>query len=184
MGTAAKKSIFPRNTKTYDQHRFLFSSSSPSFSRIEGAYKLTHRLQDREIAHQTSLVLGFSIDELNDSKNWPVVILQGYYFQPTVITGLGETSRCVTEEIFGPVVTISPFTDESDVIHKANAVTYGLCAAVWSKDVSRCLRVSRALKVISTTMILDSWTHRLRMWILDRPTALLREHQLLICDQK
>ena len=74
---------------------------------------------------------------------------KGYYFQPTVITGLPETSVCVKDEIFGPVVTISTFKEEAEVVDKANAATYGLCAAIWSKDVSRCLRVSRALQVLS-----------------------------------
>ncbi|CAG0918589.1 unnamed protein product [Notodromas monacha] len=97
---------------------------------------------------------GHGVDELVLPEGYE----NGYYVQPTVISGLDETSSCITEEIFGPVVTVSKFTDEADAISKANAVEYGLCASVWSKNVSTCMRMSRALKV--GTVWVNCWMVR------------------------
>lgn len=70
----------------------------------------------------------------------------GYYIQPTVIEGLNQSCRTNQEEIFGPVVTIESFTDEADVIAKANATKYGLSATIWTQDVSKAHRVSRSIE--------------------------------------
>ncbi|MFO1533270.1 MAG: aldehyde dehydrogenase [Thermoplasmatota archaeon] len=70
----------------------------------------------------------------------------GAYLEPTVITGLGQSSRCVQEEIFGPVVTIQPFADEAEAVALANGVKYGLAASVWSRDVAKAQRVAEALE--------------------------------------
>jgi betaine-aldehyde dehydrogenase len=54
--------------------------------------------------------------------------------------------RAVTEEIFGPVVTVLPFADEADAIALANDTVYGLSGSIWTKDLSRAVRVSRAVE--------------------------------------
>ncbi|MEB3022315.1 aldehyde dehydrogenase family protein [[Mycobacterium] crassicus] len=69
----------------------------------------------------------------------------GYWFPPTVLTP-GRTDRCVTEEIFGPVVTVLPFDDEADAVALANDTVYGLSGSIWTDDLSRALRVSRAVE--------------------------------------
>jgi acyl-CoA reductase-like NAD-dependent aldehyde dehydrogenase len=69
----------------------------------------------------------------------------GYWFPPTVLTP-GRTDRTATEEIFGPVVTVLPFDDEADAISLANATEYGLSGSIWTRDVGRALRVSRAVE--------------------------------------
>jgi acyl-CoA reductase-like NAD-dependent aldehyde dehydrogenase len=69
----------------------------------------------------------------------------GYWFAPTVLTPT-RTDRTVTEEIFGPVVTVLPFEDEADAIALANATSYGLSGSIWTENVSRALRVSRAVE--------------------------------------
>ncbi|MHA3022541.1 aldehyde dehydrogenase family protein [Mycobacterium sp. BMJ-28] len=69
----------------------------------------------------------------------------GYWFAPTVLTP-GRTDRTVTEEIFGPVVTVLPFEDEADAVALANATAYGLSGSIWTDNVSRALRVSRAVE--------------------------------------
>ncbi|XP_030830254.1 2-aminomuconic semialdehyde dehydrogenase [Strongylocentrotus purpuratus] len=81
-----------------------------------------------------------------DEMHIPLKNKNGYYMAPTVITGLGPHSRCMQEEIFGPVVCIAPFTTEEDAIEKANCVKYGLAACVWTKDVGRTHRVSQKLQ--------------------------------------
>jgi len=71
---------------------------------------------------------------------------KGYFVQPTLFTGASQSMRIAKEEIFGPVLTVIPFTDEADAIAKANDVVYGLAAYLWTSDVSRALRVSDALE--------------------------------------
>lgn len=70
---------------------------------------------------------------------------RGFWFPPTVLTP-DRTDRCVTEEIFGPVVTVLPFDDEHDAITLANDTSYGLSGSIWTDDLSRALRVSRAVE--------------------------------------
>ncbi|CAJ1500345.1 aldehyde dehydrogenase family protein [[Mycobacterium] kokjensenii] len=69
----------------------------------------------------------------------------GFWFPPTVLTPERD-ARCVTEEIFGPVVTVLRFDDESDAIALANDTAYGLSGSIWTNDLSRALRVSRAVE--------------------------------------
>ena len=70
----------------------------------------------------------------------------GYFVQPTVFDGVSNDMRIAREEIFGPVLSIIPFRDEDDAVFKGNDTTYGLSAAVWTRDVSRAHKVVRALK--------------------------------------
>ncbi|MBJ7462195.1 MAG: aldehyde dehydrogenase [Mycolicibacterium sp.] len=69
----------------------------------------------------------------------------GFWFPPTVLTPQ-RTDRTVTEEIFGPVVTVLAFEDEADAISLANDTSYGLSGSIWTENVSRALRVSRAVE--------------------------------------
>jgi betaine-aldehyde dehydrogenase len=69
----------------------------------------------------------------------------GYWFPPTVLTP-GRTDRTVTEEIFGPVVVVLPFEDEADAIALANDTEYGLSGSIWTENLSRALRVCRAVE--------------------------------------
>jgi acyl-CoA reductase-like NAD-dependent aldehyde dehydrogenase len=69
----------------------------------------------------------------------------GYWFPPTVLTP-PRADRTVREEIFGPVVTVLPFDDEADAIAVANDSPYGLSGSIWTDNLSRALRVSRAVE--------------------------------------
>jgi len=69
----------------------------------------------------------------------------GFWFPPTVLTP-GREDRTVTEEIFGPVVVVLPFEDEADAIALANNSEYGLSGSIWTDNLSRAMRVSRAVE--------------------------------------
>ena len=70
----------------------------------------------------------------------------GYFIEPTVITGLSMGCRVNQEEIFGPVVTVTPFGDEAEAVALANQSGYGLAASVWSSDLTRAHRVADAIE--------------------------------------
>jgi acyl-CoA reductase-like NAD-dependent aldehyde dehydrogenase len=70
----------------------------------------------------------------------------GYWFAPTVLTPASRTDRTVTEEIFGPIVSVLPFDDEADAIALANASIYGLSGSIWTRDVGRAIRVARGIE--------------------------------------
>lgn len=70
----------------------------------------------------------------------------GYFLEPTIITGLSHQCRTNQEEIFGPVVTIMPFKEEQEVLDYANSTAYGLSATIWTENLKRAHRVAHQLK--------------------------------------
>jgi len=69
----------------------------------------------------------------------------GWFFEPTLIENLPNHAATNQEEIFGPILSLIPFTDEEEGVQLANATSYGLAASIWSQDVSRCHRVAEAM---------------------------------------
>jgi phenylacetaldehyde dehydrogenase len=85
---------------------------------------------------------------------------KGYFVKPTVLVNTNEKMKVVREEIFGPVVTVMPFSDVDDLIAKANNTPYGLAAAVWTRDIKKAHRTAAALRAgtvwINCYGVLDS----------------------------
>lgn len=71
---------------------------------------------------------------------------RGYFYPPTVITGAAQNDEIIQKEIFGPVLTLQTFREESEALDLANGVPYGLTASVWTQDINRAIRVSNQLR--------------------------------------
>ena len=83
---------------------------------------------------------------------------KGFFIEPTVITDLGCYCRTTQEEIFGPVVTITPFDSEDEAVRFANATRYGLSASLWTRDLQRAHRV--AARLDAGTIWINCWLLR------------------------
>lgn len=83
-----------------------------------------------------TFVTGGGVPSFGDERD------NGFYVQPTILTGLPETARCVKEEIFGPVCHVAPFDSEEEAVAMANDTKYGLAASIWTSYLSRAHRVA------------------------------------------
>ena len=82
------------------------------------------------------VVTGGGVPRFGDARD------QGCYVEPTVLTGLKESARCVQEEIFGPVCHVARFDTEDEAVAKANDTRYGLAASIWTTNLARAHRVA------------------------------------------
>lgn len=137
--------------KIYDQFTEALASSAASLKQGPGL-DTDSRIGPLVSQEQFERVLGY-IDigkkegvQVKAGGEWNKELGKGYFVKPTVLTNVNNSMRVAQEEIFGPVVAAIPFKDEADVIRQANQTIYGLSAGVWTTDVSKAHRLSRALR--------------------------------------
>ena len=76
----------------------------------------------------------------------PKGLENGWYISPTVIENLKHDCRCNMEEIFGPVVTLTPFDTEDEALEMANSTNYGLASTIWTENLTKAHRVAASIE--------------------------------------
>jgi betaine-aldehyde dehydrogenase len=99
--------------------------------------------RDRVVSYQQ---IGRSEAKVAVGGGTPKQHAKGWYVEPTIFYDVDNNARIAQEEIFGPVMSVIPFTDEADAIRIANATPYGLAAAVWTRDIFKAFRVVKQLE--------------------------------------
>lgn len=129
--------------KIFDDFMAHFERAVKSF-RVEDPNLATSEMGPLISKKQFDSVSSYLDEKIAFTGNAPTG--SGYWMAPHVILPNTTQSRSWKEEIFGPVVSVLPFDDESDAIDKANETEYGLSGSIWTRDLGRALRVSRSIE--------------------------------------
>ena len=154
------------DTKIYDEFMSLFINEVTAMkignpteqdTDIGSVISLEHMekvLSYIELAKQE----GGKIVSGGERLNLPEPNSNGAFIAPTVVTKLSIDSRCATEEIFGPVASVHPFTGDDEAVKMANKTEYGLAGSIWTSDLTRGRSVAK--RVESGILWVNTWLHR------------------------
>lgn len=141
-----ERSIFDRFVSAMKQKAESYRAGWPTDQTTNFGPLISRDHRDKVLSYYSlareegaTIVTGGGIPEFGDARD------NGSYIQPTILTGLPESARCVKEEIFGPVCHIAPFDSEDEAVAKANDTKYGLAASIWTSNLSRGHRVARRM---------------------------------------
>ena len=135
--------------------------SKPHFEKILSYIELAKTEGGKILCGGKSVDLSnetYSLDEQHPKSKIKNQKLKGYFIEPTIIENLAHDCRTNQEEIFGPVVSITPFDTEEEVLKYANSVEYGLSATIWTENLSRAHRVAE--KIESGIVWINCWLLR------------------------
>ncbi|MFJ4321351.1 aldehyde dehydrogenase family protein [Streptomyces lavendulae] len=120
---------------------------APTIESIAVGDPLDEKTQMGPLISRTQLerVRGYVTDDLTTLRG-KAPEGPGFWYPPTLVTGVAPTAPVAVEEVFGPVAVVLPFEDEEDAVRLANATEYGLSGSLWTRDLGRALRVSRAVQ--------------------------------------
>ncbi len=139
-------------TKVSEQVRDMKWGDPTTGDELEMGSLISHAQVDRVAGMVDRARAGAEVVVGGSSPDRP-----GSYYAPTVIAAPDQRSEIVQDEVFGPVVTIQRFVDEETAVAWANDVRFGLAASVWTRDIGRALRVSKAIQ-FGTVWINDHFT--------------------------
>lgn len=143
-----ERSIFDRFVAALKRKALALTPGLPHDAKTTMGPLISRKHRDKVLSYYqlareegATVVTGGGVPEFGDERD------QGAYVQPTILTGLPESARCIREEIFGPVCHIAPFDTEEQAIAMANNSDYGLAAAIWTTNLSRAHRVAERMDV-------------------------------------
>jgi aminomuconate-semialdehyde/2-hydroxymuconate-6-semialdehyde dehydrogenase len=142
-----ERSIFPQVVDALARKAETLNPSWPTDERSNFGPLISAQHRDKVLSYYklareegATVVIGGGVTQFGDARD------NGCYVQPTILTGLKETDRCVKEEIFGPVCHVTPFDGEEEAIALANDTEYGLAASVWTSNLQRAHRIAPQMK--------------------------------------
>ena len=142
-----ERTIFPEVVDALVRKAENLNASYPTDERSNFGPLISSQHRDKVVSYYklarqegATLITGGEVPKFGDCRD------NGWYVQPTILTGLSESARCVKEEIFGPVCHVAPFDSEEEAIALANNTDYGLAASVWTSNLQRGHRVAPQLK--------------------------------------
>jgi aminomuconate-semialdehyde/2-hydroxymuconate-6-semialdehyde dehydrogenase len=142
-----ERSIFPRFVEAMKKGAEAMVAGDPHASSTTMGPLISRVHQEKVLSYyELAKKEGATVVTGGGKPDVTGAFANGFFVQPTLWTDLGDGARVCREEVFGPCAVISPFDDESEAITRANNTEYGLCAAVWTRDLSRAHRVSRAVE--------------------------------------